>query len=364
MNQSFEMTPLTPIPAPRGHRWRQFRIKGLPALMFLGVLGATVLTWRQYVAAPSVVGEVDAVRANVISTAAGLLSELNVERFDSVRKGQVIARVCVTEPEQLKASLVAVEMDLRVLRARMALDEQRNELNYEQLRLDYLTRRSELAVARANLRQAESELHRMLKLHEQNVASESEREIAVRNQERFQSEVDEKTTLVAAASASLDRLLPIISTHGPHPKAGLIQAAIEAQENRLLLMEGPVDLKAPADGVVSAVNHRAGERILAGDPIVVISPMRSERIVGYVRQPLKIVPKIGQRVQVRTRGPSRQIGETRVANVGTEMQYVSAPLRIRGYDNSQERGLPFLVNIPEGMQVYPGELVDLIILQN
>lgn len=355
------METLSPIPSPSGHRWREFRIKVMPALVFFVVLAAVAVTWKQYVAAPSVVGEVEDVRVNVINTRPGLLEELNVERFQSVTKGQVIGRMLITEPEELKASLTVIEMDLKMLRAQMALDEQRNELNYEQFRLDYLARRAELAVARASLKQAESEMQRVTQLHKDKIASDLEMDVAARDQEKLRSEVAEKTKLVTQVEESLERLSPAAT--GKNPRAEFITAAIDAQQNKLMLLEGPVILKAPTDGVISAINHRPGEKIMAGDPIVTIGPAHPERIVGYVRQPLKIIPKAGDAVQVRTRGPTRQTGVAKVLKVGADMQAVTAPLRIRGYDTSQERGLPFLVEVPAGMEVYPGELVDLIIRQ-
>ena len=75
---------------------------------------------------------------------------------------------------------------------------------------------------------------------------------------------------------------------------------------------------------------------------------------------MPLVPKVGDEVQVRTRGPARKTATGRVLQVGSQMQLVTSPLRIRGYDASQERGLPFLVDLPSGLSVYPGELVDLM----
>jgi hypothetical protein len=44
------------------------------------------------------------------------------------------------------------------------------------------------------------------------------------------------------------------------------------------------------------------------------------------------------------------------------MEWVANPLRVRGLDPTQERGLPFLLHLPIGLNVRPGELVDLTIL--
>lgn len=356
------MNPLSPIPVPPGHRWREFRIKVLPVLVFLAVAVMAVVTWNQHLGVPTLVGEVENLSVSVISTVSGHLVELPVGRFQKVERDMIVARLHSLDPEQLRASLLALEMDLKVTRARLALDERRNTLDYEQLRLDHLSGRVALAVARARLQQAESERQRVRLLHEEKVVSDSELELAVRDYEALQAEVTEQTHLVAALAQSLARLQPA-TADPPDSPANLIRAAIEAQEKRLLLLEGPVSLRSPAEGVISSIHHWPGENVLAGEPIVTLSPLRSERIVGYVRQPLRIVPKAGDRVRVRTRGPTRQVGESQVVDVGTGMQPISPTLQPRGFVNVEERGLPFLVSIPDGMDVYPGELVDVIFVR-
>jgi hypothetical protein len=72
------------------------------------------------------------------------------------------------------------------------------------------------------------------------------------------------------------------------------------------------------------------------------------------------MPKPGDRLQVRTRGPRRQTGHGHVLRVGSDPPQVTARMRLRGYENSQERGLLFLGSLPRGLSVYPGELADLI----
>jgi multidrug resistance efflux pump len=335
----------------------------MPMLVFISVAAVVGVTWRQHVSMPRFIGEVENVRVNVISIQPGLLVELTVDVFEQVRKDQVIGRMYPTDPDALKASLAVIDTDLRLLRARMNVDERRNEMDYQRLRLDSLRYRTELAVARVNLQQAESELQRVTQLHEEKVESSALLDVARRDQERLRMEVAEKALLLADVEATLERLSPVLLAANPHIKTDLVITAIEAQENRLMLLEGPLDLRAPSDGTVSLINHRVGEKIMAGDPILTISMARPERIVGYARQPIKFIPKVGDSVQVRSRGSVRQVAMAKVVQVGGDMQTVAAPLQFRGFTTALESGLPFLVNLPEGMEVFPGELVDLVLLQ-
>jgi len=340
--------------------------------VFFAVLGVVIVMWNEQLAAPTVVGEVESISANIIATKSGLLSELNVERFQKVAKGQLVGRVIITESEILQASLTAIEQDLKVLRARMDQDQRRTEVNYEQLRQAWMSRRVELAIARVNLQYAEAEFQRIAQLFQDQLVSQDVYDLAFRAQGRLRVEVTEQEKLVADVEQGLNRLessgreaatlRAVGVTSGPEadPAHDPISAAIAAQEAKLSLIEGPVVLTVPLDGRVSMIYHRPGEKIMAGDPIATITALNSDRIVGYVRQPLTVVPKVGDEVQVRTRGSARKTATGRVLQVGSQMQMVASPLHIRGYDTSQERGLPFLVELPPGLHAYPGELVDLV----
>ena len=59
--------------------------------------------------------------------------------------------------------------------------------------------------------------------------------------------------------------------------------------------------------------------------------------------------------------PHRQVADARIQQVGVQMELVTAPMRIRGFGTAMERGLPVLLNLPAGLEVHPGELVDLMI---
>jgi hypothetical protein len=121
----------------------------------------------------------------------------------------------------------------------------------------------------------------------------------------------------------------------------------------------PVVITAPIDGRVSRIDKLGGARVAAGEPILMIASPEVEYILGYLGQPLRIEPKPGMRVEVRSRGLNRTVGEGQVTDVGPRIELFNAPLRVRGMGNAQERGLPILVSVPPNMKLRPGELVDL-----
>src|SRR5262245_40613903 len=127
------MESLPPIPTPPAQRWREFRIQILPLIIFVVILTAITFMWRNFVQPAGLVGEVEAVKANVISLQDGLIAELSVDRLQYVTNGQVIGQIRGADPDILRTSIASIQADLKVLRARMRLDERRGEQSYQQI---------------------------------------------------------------------------------------------------------------------------------------------------------------------------------------------------------------------------------------
>jgi len=354
------MSELPVIPRPWAQRWNDFRLRAAPLLVFLVAAAGTAWLWNKNWGPMTFVGEVQAPRATVASPEAGYLTEVSVVQYEPVRRGDVVAVVRVTSEQTLGASLEAIRSDLGVMRVRMTQDQKRNQQNHEQMRFDWLDQRVELAVSRANLQFAESELARVEQLHRDQINSDAEYELALDRRDALQVEVEERTRVTDEMERTLERLSPVAGADEDPAILRAITAAIEAQEAQLQT-EGARRLRAPIDGVVTSVARRPGEAIMAGEPLVEIAGVEPERIVGYIRQPIGFQPKQGDVVEVRTRGNNRQVGLTQVTAVGARLELFSQPLRIRGFDSSMERGLPVLLGVPLEMRLYPGELVDLYI---
>ena len=163
------------IPTPVSVRWREFRMRVVPGLMCLAAgIGAGII-WTQYVIPASFIGRVETLQANVISTKAGAISQLNVARFQRVKAGDPIARVITTNPQVLTAAIAVIRAEVELIRAGMTatVDSQRNAINYEQLRTEALRQRVELATSRVNLQLAETEFQRTETLFKDAVVSAS-----------------------------------------------------------------------------------------------------------------------------------------------------------------------------------------------
>ena len=87
------------------------------------------------------------------STQAGMLVDLVVDDYQTVTQKQVLGRIQVQSADAAAAEIAAMKADLEVMRVRMNQDQSRNDLSYQQARVDLQLRRLELASAGIRLQQ-------------------------------------------------------------------------------------------------------------------------------------------------------------------------------------------------------------------
>lgn len=349
------MEKLPPIPTPLDVKWREFRYQYLPLITFFAIIAAVVVMWRQYVLPPNVLAEVEPVTATLISTLPGTVKSLSVDRLQTVSKGQEIARISVYSPDVLAAEVAAVETELEMNKAQMMLDQVRNRQDYERERLSYLQEKKQLVIDRVNLDLAEADFLRESNLWHADppLTSEAMYDAARSRVQALRVTVEETEDYLAQKQEILGGYLENNTNF-----LAAVERDIKAQQELLKAAADELILRAPFDGTISAVSNRVGDRVMAGQPIVVISALESSNIVGYVRQPITIVPKVGDLVQVRRQSFKREVGYGRVFRVGTQLEPVNAHLLPA---NVVEIALPFLVRMESDLELFPGERVDLIL---
>ncbi len=165
------MNPLPDIPTPQGQRWKDFRLNGLPVITFAAVVAIIAYMWNQNLGPSIFVGEVQAVQENLASPKPGQLVDLTVDDFQPVNAGEVLASVITTDPKVIEASLAVIRAEVELLKTGMdpVLNQHRDAVNYQQLRLSWLVQRVDLAGARVRLQFAENELERVAKLFEEKI---------------------------------------------------------------------------------------------------------------------------------------------------------------------------------------------------
>ena len=351
------MDSLPPIPTPPAQRWREFRIRVLPAFIFLCVLAAIVFLWRNYVQPTEVLGMVEP-NSTVVSTyLPGKLVGLTVKRFQRVKAGEVLGQVITTDPKVVEASLGLIRAQIGLIRSGMepALGAARADLDYIQLRLNLMREKVSQASDRNELILAQENFERQEKLFKFQIVSPQKFEEVKTIRERLIGAITEREKYLEKLEQDSKNLG--LSHNGQDP----IEAAIAVQEQQLKLTEArmtPLVLTAPLDGLVGGIHRASGENLVAGEPILTIHAPAGDRIVGFVRQPLNNTPQVGMPVEVRSRAAKRLRGSGRILEVGIQLEPIYTNLLINPSARS-ELGLPILVSLPPGLKLIPGEIVDL-----
>ena len=359
--------PLAPIPIPWQQRWRDVRLRYVPALIFIAIVFVLALLWNDYSSAPLLVGQAEVIPANVSCYRPGMLAQLTVNRFQKVKAGDAIGQVQVTDPRILAASLAVIQAEIASLRANQqpVAAEQRLAMEFSEMNLNWMSQRAQLGAAQADLLVAEADFHRTEELFKDKIVSARTYDLAKAKQDSLRNKVDELVLSVKQQESKIQLLQPTNTIEISKVTAEPLQAAIAAEESKLQLTEAdlsPITLRASVDGMIDVIYHRVGEAVTAGEPIVTIAPFNAIRIIGYLRPPLLEEPKVGARVEVRTRGPRPQSATAEILEVGNQFEPLPPALQIPIRLANAELGLPLCVSVPPSLHIRPGELLDLQLL--
>jgi len=356
------MDSLPPIPTPLAQRWREFRIQFLPLIVFSCIVGIVVVLWRQSGLSGNMTGVAEGVRSVVTSPQVALIERLQVQPYQVVQAGDPIAILLPRDPD---AQLGLLQSELQIARLRFQPSvAERNVMNFEQIRVDVLQTKTELAMAKVNLARAENEVRRNTPLYHEKLVSEDIYDISVKNRDMYQAEVAAKTDSVAEIESQMKELQPLGSPGLPSTPGVLdplqeILNRLEQTQRTVATNWGPFILRAPISGMVSIVHRRQGEFVVDGEPLFVINSQWADRIVGYLRQPYAMDPQVGMPVHVATREHKTRNFWSEISQVGAQLETITNSLAFIRQGSLVDAGLPVVVEIPKGMKIRPGEAVDL-----
>jgi multidrug resistance efflux pump len=366
-----EKQDLHPIPIPPRQHLREFQVIYLPVATFVFLVVLIGWMWLRYVSPATIVGEVETVRSKVVSVVAGTVLELKVDRLSSVTNGQPLVVIGVRGEDQLNADLAAAEADLRLMKARMDLDRVRNVSSYSQLRAELQVERLNHEIARIHLVQAESELERTKKLYDEQLlarGSGSARndfgyDVALRDRDALRAEVAARAKVVAELEAGVNRLQAVGAAELGETDV-VVERAVAAERQRLGHDEQSIVLRSPINGFVSVVDHLPGEKVVAGETILVVSAEKSDRILAWVRQPVTARPKVGDLVEVRRGVLGESPFQAVVVKVGRQLEQINpTAVPLAATIQQAEFGLPLVVKAPDVVDLIPGEAVQMHLLK-
>ena len=140
-----------------------------------------------------------------------------------------------------------------------------------------------------------------------------------------------------------------------------VRKAIKVQEKRIdeiATRRQALVLKAPFDGIVSQIQARAGQTVLAGAPILTIAEARPTEIIAYADEKQAGLLRENMEVQlIKTNVPAQIALAARISHLGPTIELI--PVRLLRNPLIPQWGRPFLVLIPPGLELMPGELVGI-----
>ena len=362
------MEQLPVIPTPPGQKWREFRIRVLPILVFACTVGSIFYIWREHVTPPNLIAHVEPVTTYVRASENCLVTNLLVELYQPVRKGDTIAEVIITDDRRLDAEfeMLRSQLSLAQLELGTFLDRDRLTLTYYSIRTDYQDQVRQLKEAQAELPQAEYNMNLASNLVGGGLVSEFDFQTYKSRYALLKTGVEQLTTSVAELQKNLDQMKAAagteVKTNNSEDLRNLI-ANLEQRRSQLEQMSSTaVVLTSPIDGIVTWIHARAGENVIGGEPVVTISASESERIVGYMKQPFAVQPANGQPCEVRTRSWKRLSAESVITAVGAQFETITNISLLRP-DQMPDIGLPVAIAMPPELKDHlrPGEVVDVIV---
>lgn len=268
-------------------------------------------------------------------------------------------------PVDPNASLDLLQSELTL--ARIQLEPtlgDRNALDFEQIRIDYLRMQQDLEISKVNLERAEKVFKRNEQALKDKLITEDVYDLSLNERDMWRNDVAGKTAALAQIKQRMELLSPIAETM-PTGTNGVMDKLLSNADTRLkdaYSNAAPYVLRAPVSGMIQSLNRSAGEYSTEGEPLMVICKERADRIVAYLRQPYVVEPQLGQSVEVVTRALRRQRFTTQVTHVGAQMEILTNSLAFIKPGAMVDSGLPVILQVPETVEIRPGEIVDLIFL--
>jgi multidrug resistance efflux pump len=306
-------------------------------MLVIGALAGGWWWWQSTVYVTTDDARIDGTISTVSSKMAGRIQELLVKEGDSVKKGQLIARIDTRDYlaawDQAGAAVAAGQAKLAELKAGSRAQEiQQAQAAVEQ--------------AAANLANVEKNQQRIAQLY---------RSGAVSAQQRDSSDT-ERTVAQAALTSAQERLSLVMAGSRVETiaaaEAQVKQAEAAAEASRINLVN--TDITAPTDGVVAQKSANAGEMVAASQPIVTITDLGDTWINVRIEETKIGRIKIGQQAEFTVDGyPGRKFTGM-VTEIGTATGSVFALIpneNASGNFTKVTQRIPVKISLPQDSDV-------------
>ena len=329
------------------------------------------------------VGVARALQYQLSSPIAGTVNSLEVDVYNHVEQGQILARL---DDEPLRAELetararlnrLASQLDSGLLsvgfrEAGLVDDRRRFQVDEQRLQLDLLSLRVVLESDQIELERLNLRLDRITPLVEEGVVSRNDYDDLRLSRDRIARRIEENGTLLAQMNQeheaartrrrAYESQFPDLADKDPVLQP--LKDAVRIQEMRIGEIEtrrrGLV-VRSPIDGQVSQVLARRGQSVRPGEPLLAVTERLASEIVAYASgASISAVVERARIAAARQDMPSR-VAESVIIRVGPAIEQL--PQRLWRDPSTPEYGRPFVVAGIPALNLTPGELVSLRILE-
>ena len=356
---------LKPIAVPAWKRWLEFRHRVLPFIMFVVVLFLVGILWKSHLSSPSLIGQVQVMRLDIRTPSSGTITNLSVELFQKVRKGDTIAKLDPGDPLTAlgsQAQLLLAKKELLQLMnlttAANAFDIQRNVLDKERLRTELLQQKVNLASAEITLQNLENEWNRAKGLFEEKLLSESAYDQAEKSFLAAKAEVKARNNLIEDLGKTIQGIESLIEGSREIEEAKLEIDRTTLQRS-IAKLEQEWIIRAPKDGIITSIQKRAGEMVGSSDSIATLTQSGTRTIIAYLPQGSEIPISAGQEVEIKTRSQFVRYCTAKVSKVGESYESMPDQLSQLQLFKAGGFGIPILIDMPDEFECLPGELVNI-----
>jgi multidrug resistance efflux pump len=358
-------------------------------MVWLAAAVCVAILFRQRAQQFLVIGLAQGRVYQVAATSTGRLREIQVQLFDKVSRGRELAIIdTVLDNENLQAQLNTALAEVQHLQAQLAPTREslvaeaasqetdrvaalrRFSVDAENARTRVLEFRARIEADQIALEALEVDRKAFMvqRLSDQNDVVFYQLQAMKVRQQTLTSQIEDNKRLLDQAEQDLaqaqQRRDEYAQRQPQHPSVDtaleVIRKAIAVQEQRIQELSArrrPLVLTSPTDGVVSLIQRRAGEAVLAGDTILTIAETIPSEIVAYANEGQSDRVREGMVVELVKHGEPAQLARSQVVYLGPAMELM--PQRLWPNPNMPQWGQPMLIKIPPGLELLPGEAVGI-----
>jgi multidrug resistance efflux pump len=356
-----------PIPIPLKRRLAHWQSRLLPSGLFFLLCLAVLILWQENLSLPSLVGQVDIRRLDIRTTASGTITNLSVQLFQKVRRGEIIAKLDPADPMtslSSQADLLLAKKELLQLlsltTASSEFDIQRNLLDKERLRTEWLQQKVNLASAEIRMENLRNEYERAKGLREQELLSESQYDLAEKNFLSTEAEVKERQIFSEDLSRTIASIEGLIA-NSQEIETARMEIDRTSLKRSIARLEQEWVIRAPADGIITGIQKRQGELVGSSDSIVTLTEDASNTVVAYLPQGLEVPLSIGETVTIRSRSQQLRQASAMVVRMGTSFEIMPDMISQLQLHRLGGLGIPILIQVPDTLDCKPGEMVNIVL---